>query len=277
MLPALAACAGVLGLRDIDEATDTARMDDAAPEADDSEASAIGADAAADAGADVAVDAHRPGSCDRYPTALLCDDFEGTDAAASPQWRMEFQGGDGHVTSRPNGSDAGPYPNLQDFTVGFPMIPDVGKAALAFDGLPGGRRSLRFSLWIPEDSYPDHLRVGGVIDATNVGVEVVLDPLPGAGLGREIIVRDNRGDAGAPLDLGGIPFKTWTCIEIEINGTALRAWQKKTLFTGTVSAQTATSATTAEVGLTWTFGGGPDSLGMHYDDVVIATGAVGCD
>ena len=277
LLPALAACAGVLGLRDIEDDTSQAAVD-AAPEASDlDDAAEAAADGGSDAAADVSVDAHRPGSCDRYPTALLCDDFEGNSDAASPLWRGEFQGGDGNVRRRPSGSDAGPYPDLQDYAVGFPTLPAVGKAALAFDGLPGGRRSLRFSLWIPHDSYPDHLRVAGVLDATGVGAEVFLDPLPDAGYGREILARDSRGTGGPALDLGGIPFDTWTCIELELDGTTLKAWQKKVLFTGTISSPTASSASTAEIGVTWTFGGGISSLGMHYDDVVIATGAVGCD
>lgn len=277
LLP-LVGCASVLGLRDIDEGAPPLVGPDATAYEERPTALDGASDATADGGADVVVaDAHRASACDRYPNALLCDDFEQTDAA-SPKWRTEYQGGGGSVTNRPSGSDAGPYPNVQDLTVGFGMFPPVGKAALAFDGLPGGRRSLRFSLWIPEDSYPSRLPVGGLLDATNTGVQIMLDPLADAGLGRRLLVGDSRDAGAVPLAFGSAAYRTWTCIEIQIDGNVLSARQDQlAAVTMTVSADTAASAKTAEVGVTWTFGAGADSLSMHYDDVVVATGIVGCD
>lgn len=252
----VAGCGGILGLRDIDEGV-------ADPTTSDGGASDVAVGPPAEASADAAD--MRCGSA----AALFCDGFEA--AALDKRWRTDFRGGGGAgVKPRRHGAVGA---NRTALIAGFSPIPDEGRALLAYDGLPAGRRALRFSLLVPYDSYPDGLPLAGLVDAAGDGVRVELRV---GGGNISLSVRDTRG--GAATSLGLIAWDQWTCVEIDLDDAGvLHARRETDLLTGTATTLTAATAKTAEVGMRWTFGGSSNaSNNMHYDDVVIGTAPAGC-
>ncbi len=259
------ACSAVLGLRDIDADSTVTPPTDAGVDtfSPDDGAATHDVMSVPDATTDADVDA---GGVCAARTTLLCDSFES--GALSPMWRKSFVNGDAHVVARPAGT-----PDRFFGRAAFDPIPATGKALLGIDNMPIGKRSIRFTLDVPDDSYPGAgMPIAGIVDGDD-GVQILLVP---SGSNLTLVAKDTRG--GTPTSAVQISKSTPTCVELEIDTTgSLKLWKGTALLTGTVTTTTANNSRSAEIGLRWSFGANPGaSVITNFDDVIVATGAVGC-
>lgn len=257
---ALAGCSAILGLRDIDEGAVTPANDASLDVREDGngEVPEAGADAATDTGTDAGND----GSvCNG---ALLCDDFE--NQAISSKWMggNTTTGGEKKVGNRSPQTATNKY----WFVVGYSNVPAAGESHVDFQYPAGGaRRSIRFTLDIPDDSYDQDLPVVSLQDSGGNGVRVVVHTSP-----YTLTAKTGTASTTAIPVAANTPF----CVVLSVDplSGAISLTKDSTTVNVTDLARVQ-NANIAQLGIKWA-GADANSKQMHYDDVVIANTSLGC-
>ena len=255
------ACSAVLGLRDIDEASPSAL----APGTD-----ADATDSSTDEESDSPRDAVATGFCAAYPSVIACEDFES--GSFSSTWTVD-KTLDAFALVHPRTGAVDGGANRLEGYFGFNPIPNVGVAALTVP-LPNGRRAIRFQVNAPLNGWPaSGVGLAAMVDAVDHGIRVVAEQNDAGTF--EFVLRNTDGTL--VVSMGYIVAGSWTCLEVDLdNDGTVHAGQNGSLATGSVSATLATTPLIAQIGMLWSSYANPGSKYVSFDDVVVATGAVGC-
>jgi hypothetical protein len=272
----LVACNAVLGLRDIQEGAPD--IDASSPSGaldggggtdgsspTDSSIGALDGDGARDAAS---------GFCAAYPTAIVCDDFES--GQFSKLWQpVKLGTAFSRIDGRSDAVDGGP--NQLVGTLGFSPIPSSGVSAVGIE-MAAGRRSLRFEVHTRLNGWYSGVEVARMIDATGKGLHVLANQVAGTSQWKYAVHTDvSDGGTMHVVDIGFLVADLWTCLEVEVamDGT-LRVWQGPSLTVASVSPTLATTPLQAQIGMVWNYFANGGSKDTQYDNVVVGTGAVGC-
>jgi hypothetical protein len=201
---------------------------------------------------------------------FFCDGFES--AALSPTWQQVLVPAT-HAKLLPEPGIA--VAGAQGLRAGFSPIPESGEAGLLFER-PGGAGpiSLQVSFYLDNDAWGPNqpaplfgLRAG--IDLTAV-VTFISSGVGGGGS------MELRVLGGPTIPIGPASVNAWVCYEVVYNGTNVTIYQG---MTSKGSAPVTTAIDSAEIGMGWPLGNGPNDNAakvVHYDDVVISPGRIGC-
>ena len=273
---ALVACNAVLGLRDIEEAAPTpdassdgggTTMLDGSEAIDASTDTLAAAEGAAPDGAS--------GFCARYGSAIVCDDFESGNV--SPRWQIVKQGTTPFVRIDPRSDAVDGGANQHVGTLGFHPIPDVGVSALAID-MPNGRRSCGWRSSFRSTDGPHQASVWRGWSTPPARGSSSSPNRRRVGSGSTWSAPTSPTATSVVTEMGFLIDHVWTCLEIELDvDETVRASQDGTPSVGGVSPSFATTPLQAQVGMFWdSFANPTESKYVSVDNVVVASGAVGC-
>jgi hypothetical protein len=266
---ALAGCASVLGLRDIDEGAEPIAA------ANDGDAAIVAPDAgvqkASDPDASASPDADEAGlvgiDClGQRIDAFFCDGFEG--AALSSSWVTEKAGESYTEFGQKEATDAVAGAHRGYAHTGNSGGPFTAKATWM---RPGGPGALAFQLNVrfPPDSWTanDTITVAAFTTSEGKRVEVqfTADNVYYSSGALKVTFE------GATLPLGTIENDLWQCIELVADGSAVFAYRGTNQVSS--SLKNVGPVTTAELGIPSTPLATKDIL---YDDIVLAPARVGC-